>query len=132
MELKHNDATRNRPEGTRVIDGTQVMIDIPGFTDQLLRENAWEKSDRNGITVFKSENMTMVISALRKGAEMENNSIDAFLSLQVLKGKLSVTSTDGATELEESQILVLHPEIENSVRALKDSFVLLTTYNPKH
>ncbi len=128
MELKRNDATANRPEGDRVIDGTYVFIDIPGFIDQLTKEKAWEKNDRNAITVFKAENMTMVISALQKGAELADNSVDGFITIQVIKGRVRIKTPDGDIDAEEKQIITFHPAVNHSVIALSDAYILLTNY----
>ena len=67
MEIKRNEATFNRPDGDRVLDGTYVFVDIPSYIRQIKEEKAWEKNDRNGITVFKSENITQVITVLHAG-----------------------------------------------------------------
>ena len=42
MEIKTNQATKNRPEGDRVIDAPYVFIDIPGFVEQLKSESYLE------------------------------------------------------------------------------------------
>src|SRR5690606_19743096 len=70
MEFKRNESTLNRPEGDRVLDAPYVFIDIPSYIDQVKQEKAWEKNDRNGITVYKSDRVTIVITALQAGAEI--------------------------------------------------------------
>lgn len=128
MEIKRNEATNNRPDGDRVIDGTYVFIDIHSFLTQLKEEKAWEKNDRNGITVFKSNALTMVLTALRKSAVIKENSVDGFITWQVLDGKVRVTTPDGDIDAEKGQILAFHPNIVHSLEALTDTKILLTTY----
>ncbi|HMI79658.1 MAG TPA: hypothetical protein VK484_12745, partial [Ferruginibacter sp.] len=68
METKYNEATLNRPLGDRIIDAPFVFIDIKKFGYQLIEEEAWRKNDRNSITVYKTDGLTMVLSCLRNGA----------------------------------------------------------------
>ena len=132
MEIKRNEATVNRPEGDRVIDGSYVFIDIPAFITQLTEEKAWEKNDRNGITVFKSEKVTMVLTALQEGAELINNKVDGFLSIQVLKGRVRINTPDGDIEAGEYHIINFHPQVPNSVKALSNVALLVTNYSKDH
>lgn len=129
MEIKRNDATINRPEGDRVIDAPYVFIDIPAFADQVKNEKAWEKNDRNGITVFKSDRLTMVITALQASAQISDNSVDGFLTIQVLKGDAQITTPDGDINATENQVISFHPGITHSVLAVSDAIFLLTIYN---
>lgn len=129
MEIKRNEATVNRPEGDRVIDGTYVFIDIPSFMEQLKEEKAWEKNDRNGITVFKSDTITMVISAFKKDAEIRDNTVDGFLTLQILEGQARISTPDGEIDAEKNRIVAFHPQVAHSMKALTDMIVMLTTYS---
>lgn len=129
MEIKRNEATINRPEGDRVIDAPYVFVDIPSFIDLVKGEKAWEKNDRNAITVFKSDNITMVITALQASAEISNNSVDGFLTIQVLKGDTRIATPDGDINATENQIITFHPGITHSILALSDAILLLTNYS---
>src|SRR6476469_813674 len=95
MEIKRNESTLNRPDGDRVLDGTYVFVDLPSYVRQIKEEKAWEKNDRNGITVFKSDYSTIVVTALQQGATIKDNKIDGFLSIQVLHGNIRVSTADG-------------------------------------
>jgi quercetin dioxygenase-like cupin family protein len=129
MEFKRNEATLNRPDGDRILDGSYVFVDIPSYIEQIKDEKAWEKNDRNGITVFKSSNITIVITALQEGAGIMNNSVDGFLTLQLLKGKARITTPDGDIEAVQNQLIAIHPGIEHSFVAQTDVVILLTTYD---
>jgi quercetin dioxygenase-like cupin family protein len=127
MEIKRNEATINRPEGDRVIDASYVFTDIPAFVEQMEKEKAWEKNDRNGITVFKSGNITVVISILKANATIVENDVDGYVTIQVIKGKTNFTTPDGDILLTENQLISLHPHVSHSAKALTDSVLLLTT-----
>lgn len=129
MEFKRNEATINRPEGDRVIDAPYLFIDIPAFADQVKKEKAWGKNDRNGITVFKSDKLTMVITALQASAVIKDNTIDSFFTIQVLKGDARISTPDGDIDVTENQVVAFHPGVPHSVIALSDAIFLLTNYN---
>ncbi|MET0391869.1 MAG: hypothetical protein ABW019_01960 [Chitinophagaceae bacterium] len=129
MEIKRNDATANRPDGDRVIDGTFVFADIPSFVKQLTEEKAWEKNDRNGITVFKSSNITMVITALQAEAAIRDNIVNGFLTIQIVEGSARISTADGDIDAVKNQVFVFHPKVTHSIVALADSILLLTNYS---
>ncbi len=128
MEIKRNEATINRPEGDRVIDAPYVFIDIPQFIRQLKEETAWEKNDRNGITVFKSSALTITLTALKPGAEIRDNKTDEYLTIQLLKGHVRIATESGDIDVEEKQEMAFHPNIIHSLKAISDSIILIRTY----
>ncbi|HEV8283333.1 MAG TPA: hypothetical protein VGQ09_03435 [Chitinophagaceae bacterium] len=132
MEIKRNDATLNRPEGDRVLDAPYVFMDLDEFTKQLKDEEAWEKNDRNGITIFKTDNLTTVLTCMHKEASIENNTVDGLFQVHVIDGKIRVTTDDGDAEMKQGEIMVFHPNVQHSIKALKKSTLLLQTINEKN
>ena len=126
MEIKHNDSTKQRPEGNRIIDAPLVSIDIPEFIKELKNETAWETTDRNAITVYKTNGMRIVIIALHKDAELKKHNADGILSLQVLEGEINFNTDDQSLVLKKDQMLSLHKGLHHSVKAIKESVFLLT------
>ena len=129
MEIKHNDATPNRPEGDRVLDAPYVFADLPGFKEQVKDEKAWEKSDRNAITVFKTEGMTIVLSAMKEGAVIKDNTVNGYFTVQVLEGSIRMDTLEGDIKMTEHQLISFHPRIPHSIEALTDCVMLLFTYD---
>jgi quercetin dioxygenase-like cupin family protein len=129
MEIKRNDSTLNRPEGDRVLDAPYVFMDIHDFIKQLKDEEAWEKNDRNGITIFKTDNLTTVLTCLHRDAFIKDNTVDGLFQVQVLDGKVRVTTDDGDTEMKEGEMITFHPNVKHTIEALKKSTLLLQTIN---
>jgi len=129
MEIKRNEATRNRPEGDRVLDAPYVFADIPAFIEQVKDEKAWDKSDRNAITIFKTDNMTIVVSALKDSAVIKDNTVNGFLTVLVLEGRISMATLEGDAEMRENQLITFHPGVPHTIEAKKDTVLLLTTYD---
>ena len=129
MEIKRNDATLNRPEGDRVLDAPYVFMDMKDRIKQLKEEHAWDKNDRNGITIFKTDKLTTVLTCLRKKAAIKDNTVDGLFQVQVLDGRIRITTDDGDTEMKEGEMIVFHSGIRHTIEALKKSTLLLQTIN---
>ena len=131
MEIKRNEATLNRPEGDRVLDAPYVFMDFDEFIKQLKDEEAWDKNDRNGITIFKTDNLTTVLTCLHKDASIKDNTVDGLFQVQVISGKVNINTYDGDVEMREGEMIVFHPNVHHSITALKKSTLLLQTINGK-
>ena len=128
MESKRNEATINRPDGDRVIDAPYVFINIPEFIKQLKSEEAWQKNDRNGITVFKTDKLTMVLTCLHAKAVLKDNLVDGIFTIQVLDGIIRVSSPDGEVDMLANQVIAFHQLVDHSIEAMTDAVVLLTNH----
>lgn len=126
MENKSNQATPLRPEGERVLDASLVQMDLAHFINQIQSEPTWKESDRNSLTIFKSENMRIVMIGLHEGAELKKHTANGIISVQVLEGHIRFQTDQQQTELQKGQMLTLHKNIPHSVFAIKESFFLLT------
>ena len=126
MEIKYNEATPQRPEGDRSIDAALIAIDLPVFIKQIKEESTWKESDRNSITVFKTNGLRIVLIALHKGAEMATHAADGIISVHVLEGHMQFNTDWRSVELMKGQMLALHERIPHSVLALKETIFLLT------
>lgn len=126
MENKRNEATINRPEGDRVLDAPYVFINIPDFARQLKSEEAWQKNDRNGITVFKSGRVTMVLTCLHARAIMNDVLVDGIFTIHVLEGVIRVRTPDGEVDMQANQVITFHQLVDHSIEAMMDSVLLFT------
>jgi hypothetical protein len=126
MEHTALDATYNRPEGDREINSPILLIDLPAYMEQIKNETAWQENDRNAITVFKSGKMRIVLVALHNKAEVQTARPDNLISIQVLKGKVSVIAHARETDAGRGQLVTLHDHIPYKIKALKKSLILLT------
>ena len=128
MELKRNEATINRPEGDRVLDASYVFVDLPDFMRQLKEEKAWEKNDRNGITVYKSDVLTIVLTVMHEGAVAAENVTDELLTLQVIEGSINVTTVNGDVELKQHQLISFHSKVLHSITAITEAAFMIWSY----
>lgn len=126
MENKSNDATPLRPEGNRVLDSSLIEMNLHSHIAQIKGELTWKASDRNAITIFKSDTMRIVLMGLHENAELKPHKANGVISVQVLEGKLKFLTEQKTILIETGQMIALHENITHSVLALKESFFLLT------
>ena len=132
MEYKRNEATLNRPEGDRVLDAPYVYMDLDKYTAQVKDEEAWDKYDRNGITMFKTDSLTTVLTCLHKGAAIKNNRIDGLFQVLVIDGRVRVTTEDGDVDMKENEMITFHPKVQHTIEAIKKSTLVLQTIEEKN
>jgi quercetin dioxygenase-like cupin family protein len=125
MEEKFNEATPQRPQG-RTIDASSVTINLLSFIEQIRSEDAWKDSDRNAITVFKTNGMCIVLIALHKGAQMIKHVVDGLMSVQVLVGEMLFTTDEQSIDLSKGEMLALHEGVPHSVIAKVETIFLMT------
>ena len=126
MDEKFNEATKQRPQGERIMDAALVTIDLRSFTKQIREEKSWKDSDRNAITLFKTDGMRIVLIGLHKDAEMIKHTADGMISIQVIEGQIQFTTEEQSVELASGQMLTLHENIPHSVVAKEETIFLLT------
>ena len=125
MEEKHNDATQQRHEGDRPVDGDLVTIDLPMFKKQIKEESPWKSGKLNAITVLKMNGLRIVLIAFPAGVEMTRHIADGIISVQVLEGQMQFNTDGKSVELCEGQMLALHESIPHSILAIKETIFLL-------
>lgn len=126
MEDKSNGVTAKRPQGDRVLNATLVTFDLTSLVEQVRTEEQWVNSDRNAITVLKTDGMRIVLIALHKGAKMSRHTANGMISVQVLEGDMLFNTDEQPVDLRKGQMLTLHKNIPHSVLAKEDTVFLLT------
>ena len=131
MEIKQNESTELRPEGSRVMDAPVVTIDMPDFLRQIKEEPTWKNSDRNAMTIYKTAEMRMVLIALHEDAVIEKHLANGVISVQVLEGEINFIVNGDSYNLKAGQVIALHRKVHHTVAAIKESVFLLTVANFK-
>ncbi len=126
MEIKNNESTDLRPEGTRLMDTPLVSMDIPEFIKLIKAEATWQNSDRNAMTVYKTNGMRIVLIALHEDAVLKKHTADGIISVQVLEGEINFNADGQSVVIRKGQMIALHKGLPHSVKAIKESVFLLT------
>lgn len=123
---KSNDATPQRPEGNRLLNAPLVEVNLQTLIDQIKRETTWSDSDRNSITIFKSETMRIVLMGLHENAELKPHKANGVVSVHVLEGKIDFITEQRSSLMGKGQIIALQENVIHSIIALTETFFLLT------
>ena len=119
-------ATRQRPEGGRALNQEMLNFDTDALISQIKSEDAWSRSDRNSLTIFKNDSLCMVIVGLHPDAAMKKHSATGAITLQVLQGDIIFETLNQKSELTRGKMIALPAGIPHQVYAVKESFFLLT------
>ena len=103
-----------------------VVIDVADEAGTLFDEHAWAERDRNSRTVATTERMRITLTALRAGAEIGAQTTDDTMTVQVLRGSVSLRGGGQATELVEGQLATLEQPSGWQLNATDDALLLLT------
>lgn len=126
MEVKSNESTDLRPEGKRILDAPMVTMNIPEYIRQIKNEKAWQTSDRNALTIYKTNTMRLVLIGLHENAVLQKHTAEGNISVQLLEGEIKFNTEAASITLEKGSIVALHKGIAHSVEAVKESVFLLT------
>ncbi len=126
MENKSNDATPLRPEGERQLSGLLVEMDLNKFISEIKAEKTWQDRNHNSITIYKSEDLRIVVIGMHKNAELKPHTANGNISVQVLEGDIDFCTEERNVNLKKNQMIALQAKIPHSVLAKEESFFLLT------
>ena len=122
MENKTNDISTQRPEGHADL----VQLDLTQLILKMKQEPAWTENDRSTLAIFKSDTMKIVLLGFHKNAELKTHQANGIISVQVLEGNITFATVQKTVTLEKGQMIALFENIPHSVKALTESFILLT------
>src|SRR5690606_9300732 len=119
-EHRSNDATPLRPAGERTLNAPLVEMNLIEFISQIRSETTWADSDRNSVTLFKSDTMRIVLIVLHENAELKPHKANGVISVQVLEGRIEFATEQQTTQLQKGQMIALQENITHSVKALTE------------
>jgi quercetin dioxygenase-like cupin family protein len=125
-ESMTNAGTPLRPEGERILNASLVEMNLNEFMRQLKNEPSWASSDRNSMTIFKSETMRIVLISFHENAELKAHQANGVISVQVLEGRIKFSTEEKSVQLHKGQMIALQENISHAVKALEESSILLT------
>ena len=124
--IQQNDSTINRPEGERVLNAPLVHIDMGKFYRQIRNEPAWEKSERNAITLLHNDRLRIVLIALKAEGEIPTHSVDGPCSIQVWEGRIWVETEEQSISVAAGEAIAIEAQVPHIVYAEEESMHILT------
>jgi quercetin dioxygenase-like cupin family protein len=117
--------------GPRTLEQAVAVFDVDDQLDRLTAEPEWSRHDRNAVTLAKSSSFRVVLVALRGGAQVGEDEAHGPMSVQVVRGAVTVRRSEEAAELSAGQLAAMEAGGPWSVTARDASAILLTISWPE-
>lgn len=108
------------------VDALIAEFNIPLIARQLKTGPEWHSKKRNSATVFKSDDLHVLLMAMHAVTRMVGHKVDVPLTIHVLEGRIKVITNKDVMALEKGALLVLEAGIAHEIEAVKESVFLLT------
>lgn len=115
---------------THQLSGTGVIADALDEAVDLLAKAREATSGRAAKTLVKNGPLRLTLIAMKKGAAAARHHVDGPATIQVLRGKLRITTPRGPEDLGSGTVYALGAAVEHSHAALSDCVALLTIAEP--
>jgi len=120
------EAIRTASGEDRVRSGPAITFAIVEEMNLLRQEPEWVSGKRNSVTVVKTSNMSVVVTAIKKGATLCGHEVDGRITVQVLSGSIQFGVPGESRNLAAGTVIALDKGIPHDIQALQDSELLLT------
>ncbi len=98
-----------------------------GAEDDTLREFAeTSKTGRAGKTLVKEGPLRITLVALKKGTALPSHHVEGPISIQTIRGCLTLTTERGDVDVPAGTLIALAPGVIHTAKARDDCAILLT------
>jgi len=106
---------------------TFTAFPIHAMAHQLMTEEAFQQSGRNALTLIRHTSLTVVLTVLKAGAELQEHHAPAPVTVLPLFGEIVLSTKAGKTDLalDQGNAAVFAANLKHRVEARQDSAFLL-------
>ncbi len=108
-----------------------LTFDLDAETEQLRREEAWQREDHNAITLVKESDFRVVLVAIKAGGKLREHHSPGRIAIQAISGYLRLHLPDETIELPAGHLLTLDRHMAHEVEAVEESTFILTIAWPE-
>jgi quercetin dioxygenase-like cupin family protein len=119
-------SSRPHPGSERPLQGPLQKFDLGTKAERLMEEGAWQRGQRNSITLRKGEGMNVVLLVMKAGDRLEEHAAPGPLSLSVREGRVRFMAEEEVAEAGSGTLLTCDAGVRHTVEALSDTVCLLT------
>ena len=124
-------SSRPHPGSERPLHGSLQRFYLGAEVGRLMEEGAWQRGQRNSITLRKGEGMSVVLLVMKAGDRLEEHAAPGPLSLSVREGRIRFMVADEVeekvAEAGSDTLLSCDAGVRHTVEALSDAVCLLTS-----
>ncbi|MCC6849273.1 MAG: cupin domain-containing protein [Deltaproteobacteria bacterium] len=118
--------TSRRELSQRPLDATLLTHDLREECAQLKSEPTWQTAHRNGVTLFKTPGLRVVLVAMHAGTEIPAHRAEGAIAVQVVEGRVLFTVGADEIPLEPGRLVTLQAGVAHALTAATESAFLLT------
>jgi quercetin dioxygenase-like cupin family protein len=107
------------PGSERPLHGPLQRFDLGTVVGRLKEEGAWQRGQRNSITLRKGGGMNVVLLVMKAGDRLEEHAAPGPLSLSVREGRIRFVAGEEVVEAESDTLLTCDAGVRHSVAALE-------------
>jgi quercetin dioxygenase-like cupin family protein len=116
---------------THQVSGRRLHFGLAREDVTLRAQAASSTTGRAGKTLVKQGSMRITQIALRKGSRLGSHQVTGALSLQMLRGRMRLTTSDGELFIGWGELVALGPGVHHDAEATSDCVVLVTLAMPE-
>lgn len=102
------------------------VLDIQQLATQILQDESLKEKDRKSMALYKANGVTVMLMALRGGAELKQHTAPGPITIQVVEGSITFIAEGRSLNLVKGEMIALDAKVPHSVVALDSSVFLLT------
>ena len=119
-------SSRPHPASERPLHGPLQRFDLGAEVGRLMEEGAWQRGQRNSITLRKAEGMNVVLLVMKTGDRLEKHAAPGPFSLSVRERRIRLEAEEKVAEAGSDTLLTCDAGVRHTVEALSDAVCLLT------
>lgn len=110
----------------RILDAPVLSFNLLAEIEKMKTDIAWKLGTQDSKTLLRNPSMKISLIGLHAGAKIMPHQSEGVLNFVILEGKIKIRTEKETLNLNEGELLTLHEKIMYEVRAMEESFVLLT------
>ena len=98
---------------------------LPAMAEQLMAEDAFSESGRNALTLVRGDEMTVVLTVMKRGAALHEHRAPGPATVILLSGRIRISAGAEETPLESGSAVSFTANLRHAVKAVEDSAFLI-------
>lgn len=110
---------------THNLEAEHMLLDLGEAVIELHAQSSRGQS-RGGVTLVKQSGMSVVLSHLHAGGQLQEHAAPGAATVQVLDGRVRVQIDDQTLDVPSGRLVAFNSGVRHSIEAVDDSTLLLT------
>jgi len=115
---------------THDLTGEHLLINLADATSDLRRQDG-SNQDRQGVTLVRQGGLSVVLTHLAAGGQLQEHAAPGAATVQVLSGHVRAQVGHEVLDLHEGHLVAFDANVRHAVEAIDESTLLLTIADVK-